>query len=622
MEKTTAKGAQNGYGKGGTALRGIKRTFFGAVFIFIAVVISSCSLNGDDGSDNQGTVENTTINAEDNGTDGVSESSGVVVYEDNSKMIYDKDTLYENQDPSSVVTMYLTVSEGSASDNTNHTWTQVNSYSVYDYEYMGVDRYSVNGLLQVGDENGPLEGELGYGQNVPNATVTIRGQSSSRNKQKNYKITIRDNKGTWNDQKVINLNKHVSDYSRFSNKLCYDLMTQLPDMISLRTQFVHLYVKDMTEGGSGQFEDYGLYTQVEQLNKRALKSHGLDNNGQLYKVNFFEFYKYPDVIMLKNDADYNVEAFEEMLEIKGSDDHSKLIAMLGDVNDYSVPIDEVMDKWFCEDNLFSWMAFHILMGNIDTQSRNVFLYSPLNSNTWYFISWDNDGAFSSSKNVRNNVVTGWETGVSNYWGNVLFKRILLDKGMRQKLDEKIEEYAKIINEEKLSELINIYAPVVEQYSFKEPDLEYMSLGIDSYKEFLKLMTGETQRNYALYKESLKKPMPFYIGKPQYDGQKLKITWDSSYDFEAENIYYSVEIAKDYSFENPLLKVDNLYVTECTADITLEPGQYFMRIKAKNESGMEQTAFDYYISNRNGRIYGVKSFFVMPDGTIEEDVYEE
>ena len=187
---------------------------------------------------------------------------------------------------------------------------------MYDYEEMGVERYAVNGLLQVGDENGPVEGELGYGQNVPNATVTIRGQSSSRNAQKNYKITIRDDKGMWNDQRVINLNKHMSDFPRFSNKLCYDLQSELPDLISLRTQFVHLYVRDMSEGGSGVFEDYGLYTQVEQLNKRALKSHGLDKNGQLYKINFFEFYRYEDVIMPKNDADYNVEEFEQYLEIK------------------------------------------------------------------------------------------------------------------------------------------------------------------------------------------------------------------------------------------------------------------------------------------------------------------
>ena len=33
--------------------------------------------------------------------------------------------------------------------NTYHTWKEINSYSVYDYEDMGVERYQVAGLLQV-----------------------------------------------------------------------------------------------------------------------------------------------------------------------------------------------------------------------------------------------------------------------------------------------------------------------------------------------------------------------------------------------------------------------------------------------------------------------------------------
>ena len=46
----------------------------------------------------------------------------------------DKDSLYENDDDTSVVTMYLTVSKGNSSENTDHTWEEINSYSVYDYE--------------------------------------------------------------------------------------------------------------------------------------------------------------------------------------------------------------------------------------------------------------------------------------------------------------------------------------------------------------------------------------------------------------------------------------------------------------------------------------------------------
>ena len=241
----------------------------------------------------------------------------------------DKDSLYENDDDTSVVTMYLTVSKGNSSENTDHTWEEINSYSVYDYEEMGVDRYQAAALLQIGNENGPTEGMVGYGENIPNATVQIRGQTSSRNAQKNYKIELKKNKGTWRGQRTINLNKHMTEGMRFRNKLAYDLLKGIPQLISLRTQFVHLYVKDTTDGSAdAEFEDYGLYTQVEQLNKTGLKNHGLDSNGQLYKINSFEFYRYEDVIKLQDDPSYDSAAFEKLLEIKGSTDHRKLIQML------------------------------------------------------------------------------------------------------------------------------------------------------------------------------------------------------------------------------------------------------------------------------------------------------
>lgn len=567
-----------------------------------------------------GSVNDEKQAAQQNNTEAEQEFS----VQNDTKKIYDKDTLYTNEDETSVVTMYLTVSSGNESDNTNHTWTEVNSYSAYDYDEMGVERYAVNGLLQVGDENGPVEGELGYGQSIPNATVTIRGQTSSRYSQKNYRISIKDGKGTWNDQKVINLNKHEQDMTRFSNKMCYDLMKNLEDMISLRTQFVHLYVKDTTEGGNNDFTDYGLYTQVEQLNRRALQSHGLDKNGQLYKINFFEFYRYEDVIMLKNDADYDDKAFEELLEIKGDDDHSKLIAMLDDVNNYSVPIEEIIDKWFEEDNLLSWLAFQILVGNTDTQSRNSFLYSPLNVDTFYFISWDCDGAFVDTKRQYQvtDEVYGWEKGISNYWGNVLFQRIFKSDTLRSDLNEKIEEYRGILTEELLSEKAKQYAEVVKQYAYSYPDLQYMPITQAQYDDMLNYLPSEVERNYQLYLESLVSPMPFFIGLPQKLDTGLKFNWNSSYDFGEETITYTIEIDDDYSFSDPILREEGLFVPEYDYSETLPAGQYFVRVKATNESGYEQYAFDYYVTSESIKKYGVLCFYVLEDGTIVEDTYEE
>lgn len=249
------------------------------------------------------------------------------------KHLRDKDELYEVYDDSGIVTMYLTVSRGNSSENTDHSWAEINTYSVYDYADMGVTRYQVMGLLQPGDDKGPVAGEVGYGEEAPNATVQVRGQTSSTYTQKNYKVELKKGKGTWRQQRAIALNKHMGEGMRFRNKMAYDLIRGIPQMMGLRTQFVHLWVCDQTEKTNDTFEDYGLFTQVEQLNKTALKAHGLDKSGHLYKVNSFDFHRFEDTIKLADDPDYNQTAFEGMLEIKGDSDHTKLIEMLDALND-------------------------------------------------------------------------------------------------------------------------------------------------------------------------------------------------------------------------------------------------------------------------------------------------
>mgnify|MGYP002421910528 CR=1 FL=1 len=115
--------------------------------------------------------------------------------------------------------------------------------------------YQVMGLLQAGDEDGPVAGEVGYGEEAPNATVQVRGQTSSSYTQKNYKVELKKGKGTWRQQRAIALNKHMGEGMRFRNKMAYDLIRGIPQMMGLRTQFVHLYVKDLTDSASGVFEE-------------------------------------------------------------------------------------------------------------------------------------------------------------------------------------------------------------------------------------------------------------------------------------------------------------------------------------------------------------------------------
>ncbi len=535
----------------------------------------------------------------------------------------DKNLLYTQHDNTEIVTMYLTVSRGNEGEGTDHSWEEVNTYSAYDYDRMGVERYKVAGLLQVGDENGLIPGEFGYGQVAPNCTVQIRGQSSSRNPQKNYKIAIKDNKGDWRGQTTIALNKHQGDGLRFRNKLGFDLLTHIDQLMSLRTTFVRLYVKDTTLSENEPFRDYGIYTQVEQLNKTALKAHGLDNRGHLYKVNVCEFYRYEDVIMLKDDPRYDLKKFEEILEVKGDDDHTKLIKMLEAVNDYSIPIEEILAESFDVENIAYWMAFNMLVGNIDTQSRNFYLYSPQNVDRWYILPWDIDGMLLRTEHTMVGRVDyeEWESGVSNYWGNVLFQRCLRSEEFRKALDAAVEDLrTNVLTPERIDSYATTYANLLKPYVYSGRDLTYARLTRSQYDTVVRGINNEIADNYNRYKESFEKPLPFYIGTPRQQDGGYVVEWDPSYDFDGEDVTYTFELARDYSFSNPIVSLTDLMIPMASFD-KLPRGQYFMRVTSTNASGKTQVAFDSYLLEK-GKVYGTKCFYVDGAGKIVEDVYVE
>ena len=536
--------------------------------------------------------------------------------------IRDKDLIYDMYEDTEIVTMYLTVSYGNEGEGTNHTWEEINTYSAYDYDAWGVDRYKVAGLLQVGDENGLIAGELGYGQIAPNCTVQIRGQSSSRKPQKNYKISIKDNKGDWRGQTTIALNKHQGDGLRFRNKMAFDMLSDIDELMSLRTTFVRLYVKDTTAGADAKFEDYGIYTQVEQLNKTALKAHGLDNRGHLYKVNFCEFYRYEDIIVLKDDPKYDLKKFEEILEVKGDDDHTKLISMLEKVNDYSIPIEQILEENFDMENIAYWMAFNLMVGNVDTQSRNFYIYSPQNVDRWYILPWDNDGMLMRSEHALTGRIDyeEWESGVSNYWGNVLFQRCLKSEVFRAALDAAVEDLRAMFTEEYINSYTSKYAELLQPLIYRGRDLIYAPITKTQYTEVVNNLNAEIANNYERYKVSLTKPMPFYIGVPVAKGDGYTVEWENAYDFDGEDVTYTFELSQDMNFKENIVTKTDLVIPTVSFD-KLPAGQYFMRVISKNESGETQVAFDYYRLEK-GKIYGTKSFFVDEKGGIVEDVYIE
>lgn len=532
--------------------------------------------------------------------------------------LQDDQSLYDN-DPASLVYYYITVRKGNAADGTNHTFEEVNSY--LNLQGMtGVEEIKTEIIFQVGDENGPLPYELGYNATGPNATINVRGRTSTGYPQKSYRIDLFDNAGLWRGQKAIALNKHPSDPTRLRNMLFFRLLQDVPDLTSLRTQFVQVFLKDETkEVPDTAFVDYGLYTQVELPNGRYLRNHSLSQNGNLYKANMCEFFRYEDKIRLATDPQYDLKAFSEVLEPKTSEDHAKLIAMLDAVNDYSIPIENVIEQYFDVNNLTSYLAFNLLMANPDSSAQNYLLYSPVNSDKWYYLLWDGDGAMAYYEDelLKNTWTEAeWTKGISNYWGMVLYSRMFRVPIYRQMLAEKVEQLRKIITPARIAQMIKEYRTVVDTFTHRMPDTIHLGCTLEQLESIYQNMPNDTERAYQYFLDSMEKPMPFFLDNVEKTGDDLRLSWGDAYDFDGELVYYKVEVATDWSFRpETIVFFEGPKRLKLQSEIpVLSEGTYYWRVTATNESGKTQIPFDQVYSD-TGVHQGMRRFSITKDGQV-------
>jgi len=347
----------------------------------------------------------------------------------------------------SVIHLYVTLRYGSEARGTNHTFSEVNNVVRFaDGAHVENDVYA-EALVQVGDETGPVAGMFGYGETESNATIRVRGSSSTAARVKSYKLSLDENAGTWRGQSNIALNKHAYEPTRLRNKLYFDLLKEIPEVPSIRTQFVVLHIKDETSGAT-EFIDYGLYTQAEVPTKKYLRNHGMDADGYLYKVIAFNW-ETNEAIKNTDDPDYDAVAMETVISNRGREDNEKLIKLVEAVNDKSLDINEILDTYFDRENYVTWLAYNILMGNMDTTMQNYYLYSPLNGDKWYFIPWDGDASLTWVQREATGEAKdygAWECGISNYWNILLHQRYLKYASNREELAGKVENLYKRINE--------------------------------------------------------------------------------------------------------------------------------------------------------------------------------
>jgi len=518
--------------------------------------------------------------------------------------IVDNENIYSNADNSGVVKeLYITVMPiNGQPENSAFTFSELNELIYEDIKVNVIFQEGINGMSN--------PGQFGFGLTDANATMELRGQSSRRLDQKSYKINLDKNVGFWEGFQTINLSKHSRDPVKIRNKLSFDLFKGVSNFTSLRTQFVHVFIKDFSqENYSQEYVDYGLFTLIENVDKDFLKNHGLDNKGSLYKAENFEFYRYPGNITFKEDNNYKKSEFEQILEIKGNDDHSKLIAMLDDVNNSYLHINEVIEKYFDRENYLTWLAVNFLVGNIDTSSRNYYLYSPTDSNKWYFLPWDYDGTWGWYEKLgQESYIAPWQSGVSNYWGVVLHQRFLKNDQNRADLVKKVEELSALFTTEKIVTLIDGYKLLITEYLMREPDNEIIKGSEAIMDAEFELIVSSIEANKLKFFQSLEKPMPVFMGSPTNIGDYITFNWTKSYDFQNDQLEYIIEISKTPDFHELVYRAEGIIETEHLVS-GLGSGTYYWKLAIRDSEGNVQVPFDTYIDSLRNYYFGVQKFLV-------------
>ena len=452
----------------------------------------------------------------------------------------------------------------------------------------------LNCNIQILEEGESLDPLMSLDQK--NATIRVRGNSSRGDTYKSYKVKLEDEAETFFGQTNLNINKHSEDITKIATKLETDLLTQVDDIASYRTYFMRVWIRDTSLPKDQQsFEYYGLFTEIEQPNKTYLEARGLSSNAAMYKARDFSFLL-SDVLKDVDDPGYNEEAFETVLTIREGENHEKLLEMLEAVNDETTDFEQVFHQYFNEDNYLTWLAFNLLMGNNDIINHNFIIYSPENSQTWYFIPWDFDGTlrFGEYESSLMKLPTSLR-GAQKLNQSVLHRRYLRLDGSLEKIEAKMQELLnETITRDNVTALVNAYKPVLDKTLSLMPDVSLLDMAPSEIPAYLDSLYDGIYTNYLLFEEAMQYPAPMYVAAPvKNSDNSIEFAWQASYSYQGRPITYNLRVYSDYNMQNLVFETANIADTRFVKQDGLAPGVYYLMVTAVDSEGHEQLSMERF-----------------------------
>lgn len=234
------------------------------------------------------------------------------------------------------------------------------------------------------------------GQNtdtLDNIGFRLRGNTSRYAKKKSFKISFNEYVPgrKYGGVKKINLNGEHNDPTMIREKLFYDLWKKC-GMKERRTSFTKVFI-------NGRY--YGLYTNLEEMDKEWLERVYPDKSGNLYKCTWpadLVFYG-TDPQTYKNMVNGTVTGGRvyDLQTNQAADDYTHLVELISQLNQtpddsFTVHINQVLNTG----NFLKALALDVATGNWDDygfNKNNYYLYDNPVNGKFDFITYDPDNTF-------------------------------------------------------------------------------------------------------------------------------------------------------------------------------------------------------------------------------------
>lgn len=414
-----------------------------------------------------------------------------------------------------------------------------------------------------------VDGTLQFrGKSYP-VKFRVRGDTSRENPKKSLRFKFEET--FVNNQNSLNLNAEYSDKSYLRQYLSTKVIEAsgqpcfqaIPRILYLNDRF------------------YGVYLEVESVNKRFLSRIGYDRNGSLIKA-----VKDGACLHPSDRLDYHYERKNH--KNRSWREFNELVEELHSVTDGR------FDAWlrtrFDYPKLINFIALNSYLANGSTNYHNYFLYRNPENGLWELIHWDLDktlSAYDWMPFTYHRTSSPWEND------NALIERCFMNEGIKSDVIAQLKVIDQKVKKKKLHKLIDHWEEQLEPWV--EADTRDKIESVAEWKDHLNL-----ERNYL--HDALNRMLRQYESEPtqfRTNASDLPfinppaITWEPVQG--VDSLTYQLQVSPKRGFlEGKTMHFKNLTGTFFEIPDTLADGDYFWMLSAVWPTGWMDAHNSYNI----------------------------